>query len=106
MSKQTALNCAWLKEDLFSLWLARVESYKNKARCTVCGINFELTNMGKQGLISHSKGKKHIDKMKLLTKVKQEQLSLKSFFVCVAKSDTTDVDSAESLMVPVPPEDT
>ena len=34
--------------------------------------------------------------MKVLTKVKQEQPSLKSFIVCEAKSDTTDVESAET----------
>ena len=57
MSKRTAFNPAWLKE----------------ARCTVCGINLELSNMGKQALISHTKGKKHVDKVTLLAKVKQEQ---------------------------------
>ena len=35
--------------------------------------------------------------MKLLTKVKRKQLSLKAFFICEAKSDTTNVESAESL---------
>ena len=111
MSQQTAFNSAWLKEGLFSQWLARRESNKHKERCKVCGINFELSKMGKQELISHSKGKKPTDKMKLLTEVQQEQPSLKSFFVCEAKSDTTDVENAETpsterLIVPVPPEDT
>ena len=63
MSKQTAFNSAWLKEDLFSQWLASVESDKDKERCTVYGINFELSNIGKQALIRHSKGRKHIDMM-------------------------------------------
>ena len=72
MSKRTSFNPAWLKEE-FSSWIARVETDKHKARCTVCGINIKLSNMGKQVLISHTKGKKHLDKVKLLAKVKQEQ---------------------------------
>ena len=50
MSKRTAFNPAWLKEDLFSSWIARVETDKHQARGTVCGINLELTNMGKTGI--------------------------------------------------------
>ena len=73
MSKRTANNPAWLKEELFSKWIARVETDKHKARCTVCGINLKLSNMGKQALISHTKGKIHVDKVKLLAEVKQEQ---------------------------------
>ena len=108
MSKRTAFNPAWLKEELFSSWIARVETDKHKAGCTVCGINLELSNMGKQALISHSKGKKHVDKVKLLAKVKQEQQPLKSFFVSKSISDAAHVESAggithESLTVPDPP---
>ena len=64
--------------------------------------------MGKQALISHTKGKKCVDKVKLLAKVKQEQQPLKSFFVSKSRSDAAHVESAggvthESLTVPDPP---
>ena len=64
-----------------------------------------------QVLISHSKGKKHIDKMKLLAKVRWEQSALKSFFVFVAKlipqmCRVLKLPSTESPTVPVLPEDT
>ena len=107
MSRQTTCNPAWLQEYLFNPWLASVETDKHKARCTVCGINLELSNMQKQALISHSKGKKHIDKMKLLSGVKHEQEQLKSFFVPKTKSDSsaegTKSTGLESFEVPNPP---
>ena len=107
MSRQTTFNPAWLQEDLFNPWLAGVETDKCKAKCTVCGINLELSDMGKQALISHSKGKKHIDKMKLLSGAKHEQEQLKSFFVPKAKSDSsaegTKSTGLESCKVPIPP---
>ena len=110
MSRWTTLNPAWLQEDLFNPWLASMETDKHKARCTVCGINLGLSNMGKQALISHSKGKKHIDQMKLLSGVKHEQEQLKSFFVPKTKSDSsaegTKNTGHESLKVPNPPTET
>ena len=57
MSRETTFNPAWLQEDLFNPWLASVETDECKARCTVCGLKLELSNMGKQALISHSKGR-------------------------------------------------
>ena len=45
-----------------------MEKDNHKARCIVCGLTFELSNMGKQALISHSKGKKHDEKMKNASK--------------------------------------
>ena len=87
-----------------------METDKCKTICTVCGMNLELSNKGKWALISHAKGKKHIDKMKLLNGVKHEQEQLKSLFVPKAKSDSSaeGIKSAglESLKVPNPPTET
>ena len=79
MSQQTSFNSAGLHEELFKHWLETVEEDNHKARCIVCGLTFELSNMGKQALISHSKGKKHVEKIKYASKMKQQQL--KSLFV-------------------------
>ena len=91
MSQQTSFNSAWLQEELLKPWLGTVEKENHKARCIVCGLTFELSNMGKQALISHSKGKKPVKKMKYASKTKQQQL--KSFFVPKSKgtqsTDTT-----------------
>ena len=43
----TNLNSAWLQEELLKPWLAAVEKDNHKAKCTVCGLTFELSNMGK-----------------------------------------------------------
>ena len=71
-----------------------MEKDNHKARCIVCGLTFELSNMGKQALFSHSKGKKHVEKMKYASKMKQQQQ--KSFFVPMSKvtqgTDTTQTE--------------
>ena len=98
MSRQTSFNSAWLQEELFKPWLGTVEKDNHKARCIVCGLTFELSNMGKQALISHSKGKKHVKKMKHASKTKQQQL--KSFFVPKSKgTQSTDTSQTEDLKV-------
>ena len=102
MSPQTSFNSAWLQEELFKPWLGTVEKDNHKARCIVCGLTFELSNMGKQALISHSKGKKHVEKMKYASKRKQQQL--KSFFVPKSKgTQSTDKTLTEDLKVADPP---
>ena len=76
MSQQTSFNSAWLQEELFKPWLGTVEKDNHKARCIVCGLTFELSNMGKQALISHSKGKKHVKKMKYASKTATTEVFL------------------------------
>ena len=98
MSCQTNFNSAWLQEELFKPWLGTVEKDNHKDRCIVCGLTFELSNMGKHALISHSKGKKHVEKMKYASKMKQQQQQLKSFFVPKSKgTQSTDTTWTEDL---------
>ena len=101
MSPQTSFNSAWLQEELFKPWLGTVEKDNHKARCIVCGLTFELSNMGKQALISHSKGKKHVEKMKYASKTKQQEL----VFLCarVKSTQSTDTTQTEDLKVSYPP---
>ena len=101
MSQQTSFNSAWLQEELFKPWLGTVEKDNHKARCIVCGLTFEVSNMGKQTLISHSKGKKHVEKLKYASKTKQQQL--KSFFVPKSTgTQSTDTAWTEDLKVADP----
>ena len=98
MSRQISFNSTWLQEELLKPWLGTVEKDNHKARCIVCGLTFELSNMGKQALISHSKGEKHVEKMKCASKMKQQQL--KSFFVPKSKgTQSTDTTWTEDLKV-------
>ena len=55
MKKKTLLNANWL-EDQFKSWLT---SATNKARCRLSKKDIELSNMGRQALVSHCSGKKH-----------------------------------------------
>ena len=60
--------------------------------------------MGKQALINHSKGKKHVKKMKYASKTKQQLQQLKSFFVPKSKgTQSTDTTWTEDLKVADPP---
>ena len=104
MSRQTSFNLAWLQEELVKPWLGTVEKDNHKARCIVYGLTFELSNMGKQALVSHSKDKKHIEKMKYASKMKQQQQQLKSFFVPKSKgTQSTGTTRTEDLKVADPP---
>ena len=81
-----------------------MEKDNHKARCIVCGLTFELSNMGKQALISHSKGKKHVKKMKYASITKQQQQQLKSFFVPKSKgTQSTNTTWTDTLKVADPP---
>ena len=62
MSCQTSFNSAWLQEELFKPWLGTVEKDNHRARCIICGLPFELTNIGKQALISHLKARNMLRK--------------------------------------------
>ena len=89
------------KTPLFA-WVAQVKE-STKARCKICSVTFELGNMGKQALISHAKGKKHIRRVGLPA----QQNSINSF-VNVQKQASKEMASStvESTMtVPHPPPD-
>ena len=63
MSKRlTLFNDDWLKQDEFKLWLQKVNS--KTAKCTLCLQQFDISNMGKSAIKSHSKGKRHNEKLR------------------------------------------
>lgn len=72
MSKSTKFNTEWIGVGPDS---------NVRARCVLCGVKIELGNMGRQALISHSKGKKHMNNTEMSKKIKQESLSLDGFHV-------------------------
>ena len=60
MSKKVCrFNEQWLKDDRFKAWLQKNKSVTS-ARCKLCAIDFNLSNMGLGAVISHSTGKKHL----------------------------------------------
>ena len=63
-NKKTVFNDLWLKEPQYSSWLGKAKD-STKASCHLCGVFFELGNMGRKALNSHAKGKKHVAKMEI-----------------------------------------
>lgn len=59
MSRQTRFNVDWLKDPRYSAWVGKDPDSETKARCVLCGVKFELGNMGVRALASHADGKKH-----------------------------------------------
>ena len=59
--KNTVFNHRWLEEDEFESLLASTKD-EDKARCKLCKKSIELSNMGRQALLSHCSGKKPIRK--------------------------------------------
>ena len=82
MKKKTLFNANWLEEDQFKSWLTSAKD-GNKARCKLCKKDIELSNMGRQALVSHCSGKKH----------KEIDVKVKTFF---QSKKQTERDSSKS----------
>lgn len=56
--RQTKFNLEWLVDEKYRKWL---EGDKNStsAKCKLCNVQIDLSNMGKRALDSHCKSKKH-----------------------------------------------
>ena len=53
----------WLSDDRFKSWLSPVLGKNDRGRCTVCGVDFDVSNMGVATVKSHMDGKKHRQKV-------------------------------------------
>lgn len=87
--KKTTFNEKWLLDPAFSSWLRRVEKDPYSAYCSTCCTSFALSNMGKQSVISHMRGRKHTSAVSIRTK----SASLKVFF---RSNDETGHDSGSN----------
>ena len=59
MSKRTNFNVAWKLDPLFKTWVTEDPVSKGNFRCSLCHVTLELSNMGRNALVKHSKSKKH-----------------------------------------------
>lgn len=67
-AKQCTFNKVWLDpkhSPEFFEWLNDVPDNPASAYCKVCCKQFKLSNMGRQAIVSHSKGPKHIKNVEL-----------------------------------------
>ena len=75
MSKKkdlTFFSYDWLSDPEFKMWLVEVPGDNKLARCKHCKKSFNLSNMGRQALVSHGTGQKHrnIKSISVFTKQK------------------------------------
>ena len=54
---------AWLNDSLFEKWLVKGTD-KKSAKCKICQVQFNLSNVGCRAVTSHMESKKHIQKSK------------------------------------------
>ena len=47
----------WLADDRVKSWLSPVPARDDRARCTACSVNFDVSNMGVAAVVSHMHGK-------------------------------------------------
>ncbi|XP_071516062.1 uncharacterized protein [Panulirus ornatus] len=76
MMRKTKFNPLWLEDEELSKWVRKDPKSEFRACCILCGVNIELSNMGKRSLSSHSQGKKHQLKVDHFFKVNREIQSL------------------------------
>ena len=104
--QKTHFNGDWLADPKYKDWLQSVPGDLFKARCRICCVTMDLSNMGKGALRSHSEGKKHCAKVSLKV---QTQGALDFFCTPAKKPKVSEsvlegVSSiAEELCIPTPP---
>lgn len=76
--RKQKFNESWLLLDEFKGWLQAIPSDSYSCRCVSCDCSLTC---GKSELIKHSKGKKHVQKLKLISKNK----NLTEFFKPITK---------------------
>ena len=59
MKNQTYFSKHWLDDDEFKQWLVAV-SERTEAKCKSCNKGFNLSDVGKQALVSHAAGKQNM----------------------------------------------
>lgn len=101
MSKQTLFNNDWCDKELNPGWAKWLESDPKSiysAKCLACKKTFQLSNMGRQAIVSHETGPKHQKNVKNYLGVKQSLLD------CFNKAAEVKIQSkgAESISSSVP----
>ena len=76
----------WLEDPDFKNWLVSC-THNTQARCKLCQKAFNISNMGRQALVSHASGKKH----------KLHDSKVQMFFKpATVKQTSTSLDSSQS----------
>jgi len=57
---KTKFNINWLREPFFPSWQQQVKANCHEASCIICMNNFQLSNMGRQAVVSHQHSQQHM----------------------------------------------
>ena len=80
----------WLKDEQFANWLGKKDN--RTARCNICHLDIDISNLEKTGLTRHQSGRKH--KERLPVDFTKSAGSIKNFFsVPAAKLPSTSTTS-------------
>jgi len=60
---QSTFSCDWLSDELFTSWLKPVVGNTRQARCALCSKTIQLSNMGRQALVSHQRSAAHVKRV-------------------------------------------
>ena len=63
----------WLSDSEFKMLLVEVPGDNKLARCKHCKKSFNLSNMGRQALVSHGTGQKHQNIIKSISVFSKEK---------------------------------
>ena len=70
---QTFFSHNWLSDPEFKMWLVEVPGDNRFSRCKHCKKSFNLSNTGRQALVSHGTGQKHQNIVKSISVFTKEK---------------------------------
>ena len=82
-----SFNPLWLTKPEYKDWVREDTTSKHKAFCFACKKSIDLLAMGESALVSHSRGQKHLQRLK----AGQPRVSLTDFFSKSASSSSMDL---------------
>ena len=96
MRYSSKFNLKWLEEPQFKDWLLPDPESKDRFRCKICRVSLLFANEGRQALVKHSKGKKHIKKT---FNIAEEPSSIEFERVDSAEGNTSLFSRTSSLVI-------
>src|ERR1043165_9603990 len=103
----STFNDQWLDRNRHAswVWLQRKNDNNRRAICTLCKTDFDIGNMGIGAIVSHEKGKKHIQALRsterCVGEVQQLQRWLPTTSTTPCATNPTDSTVTQPLLLPV-----
>ena len=78
----------WLSNPEFKMWLVKVPGDNKLARCKHCKKSFNLSNMGRQALVSHGTRQKHQNIKSISVFTKQKHIKVNTNLSSISSSNS------------------